>query len=277
VDVDNGLFNAKIPVIRWYFNGQALWVRVRVRPSGGTWDPWMTPRQEILPVPYALSLRPGATIEGEQVDWDAIHAVNTASTGESYGVYGRSHSPEGSGGYFDGSAGAAAIKAAGTGIVQSTAKTTVWIPGSEAVVRVGTGGLDLLYHGDGIVRLNADTDGAKQIVIPLSVPAVLYGQPVRVEQIGYTYKCKGASDSYIDVLRIYRHDGVGNSRAVLEIFTDRDCTDANWYSPSYSFPTDNVLSADDGILTLEITADMKAAAGSEIWIGGVRVVLGHDG
>jgi hypothetical protein len=46
-------------------------------------------------MPYALSLRPGARIEGELTAWDAIHAVNTASTDLSYGVYGQSNSTVG--------------------------------------------------------------------------------------------------------------------------------------------------------------------------------------
>jgi hypothetical protein len=62
VDVDEGLFNVRLEVDAADFNGQELWLRVRVREHGGTWDDWMTPRQEIQPVPYALSLRPGAVI-----------------------------------------------------------------------------------------------------------------------------------------------------------------------------------------------------------------------
>lgn len=64
VDVDQGLFNVRLQVEPAGFNGQELWLSVRARSSGGTWDPWMTPRQEVLPVPYALSLRPGAVVSG---------------------------------------------------------------------------------------------------------------------------------------------------------------------------------------------------------------------
>lgn len=63
VDVSNGLFELTLPVIHADFNGQELYLRMRIRPTGGTWDTW-TDTQPILAVPYALSLRPGATIGG---------------------------------------------------------------------------------------------------------------------------------------------------------------------------------------------------------------------
>lgn len=57
VQITAGLFSIELPVTQSDFNGQGLWVRTRV---GATWIGC----QEILPVPYALSLRPGAKIEG---------------------------------------------------------------------------------------------------------------------------------------------------------------------------------------------------------------------
>jgi hypothetical protein len=62
--VSSGLFELTLPVIHADFNGQELYLRMRVSADGGTtWDDW-TNTQPILPVPYALSLRPGATIGG---------------------------------------------------------------------------------------------------------------------------------------------------------------------------------------------------------------------
>jgi hypothetical protein len=55
VPVANGLFSVELDVTHSDFNGQGLWLEVEV---GGT----SIGCQEILPVPYALSLRPGATI-----------------------------------------------------------------------------------------------------------------------------------------------------------------------------------------------------------------------
>ena len=60
VEVENGLFNTEIDFNQWYFDGRALWLGITV----GT-DSEMTPRQELRPVPYALSLVPGAGIVGD--------------------------------------------------------------------------------------------------------------------------------------------------------------------------------------------------------------------
>jgi len=54
--VEDGLFSVKLGVNQDHFNGQGLWLRVLV---GGT---TVVSCEEILPVPYALSLRPGAEI-----------------------------------------------------------------------------------------------------------------------------------------------------------------------------------------------------------------------
>lgn len=58
VDVDHGLFNVELDVDQADFDGQALWLRIYVDGD------WLIPRQELVPVPYALSLRPGAQIAG---------------------------------------------------------------------------------------------------------------------------------------------------------------------------------------------------------------------
>ena len=47
----NGLFTTDLPLDSAIFDGQALWLGIKV----GT-DSEMTPRQEIRPVPYALNL-----------------------------------------------------------------------------------------------------------------------------------------------------------------------------------------------------------------------------
>jgi hypothetical protein len=86
VQVTDGLFSEELAVTHSHFDGQGLWLEVEV---GGT----AIGCQEILPVPYALSLRPGAQVIGEQTNWNAIYAYNTAITGnDTYGVHGRTDS-----------------------------------------------------------------------------------------------------------------------------------------------------------------------------------------
>ena len=124
VDVSQGLFNVALDVDAADFSGQALWIRLYVNGE------WLTPRQELLPAPYALSLRPGATIDGPpdhsgggvlNVAVDGFYATGNAvlassatgsairgSSAGGYGVYGysgtnwgvRGRSDSGIAGYF---------------------------------------------------------------------------------------------------------------------------------------------------------------------------------
>ena len=130
--VEDGLFSVKLDVNQDHFNGQGLWLRVVV---GGT---TAVSCEEILPVPYALSLRPGAEIADTNTEVKlnlytytvippfsltskygirsqvsgsynygyGVYGYSSAGNLGSYGVYGRSDS--GYGGYFKGNRGIAA-------------------------------------------------------------------------------------------------------------------------------------------------------------------------
>jgi hypothetical protein len=90
VSPTNGLFNTQLgdtnALAQGDFDGQALWLGVEVAGDGE-----MTPRQEILPVPYAMSLRPGATIrEADNLELLLIENTGTGPalrlTGSAYGL-----------------------------------------------------------------------------------------------------------------------------------------------------------------------------------------------
>jgi len=110
VTVDNGLFNMYLDsgngCTSAVIDGKQFYLGITV----GN-DPEMTPRQEIYPVPYAWSLRPGAVISGTTSNaivhienWDAsgrgLRAYAMSQTGTNYGIVGVSRSPNGFGGYF---------------------------------------------------------------------------------------------------------------------------------------------------------------------------------
>ncbi len=140
VSVDHGLFNVKLGVEPAIFNGQALWLRIYVDGE------WLSPRQELLPVPYALSLRPGAEIAGNSaVNWilkvSNSHPAATGSaiwgssaTGASvygrsdngYGVMGYSQNTYGVVGYSDESWGGYFSSIDGYGIRVDTNGTDHW-------------------------------------------------------------------------------------------------------------------------------------------------------
>ncbi len=118
VPITNGLFSVELDVDPTDFDGQGLWLETEV---GGT----SVACQEILPVPYALSLRPGAVISGtayqafrvnsyapsggipaaivgvveEATDGVGVFARNYTDNGVGTGVWGISDSPAGRGVY----------------------------------------------------------------------------------------------------------------------------------------------------------------------------------
>ena len=106
VTVDDGLFNAALDVLAPVFDGRELWLRIYVNGE------WLSPRQALLPAPYALSLHPGAEIAGQpdpsgyvlRVEMAGTHATRAAvwgytSTGDA--VRGNSAGGYGLAGYTD--------------------------------------------------------------------------------------------------------------------------------------------------------------------------------
>lgn len=81
--MSSGLFTVDLDVPHDIFNGQALWLRIQVNGQ------WLSPRQELLPVPYALSVRPGAWIKGNSND--AIASVVNTTDDADDGACNASH------------------------------------------------------------------------------------------------------------------------------------------------------------------------------------------
>ncbi len=69
--VQNGLFTALLEVDQTDFTGQGLWLAITVNGQ------LLSPRQEIVPAPYALSLRPGALVKGSVYAEPVLKVENT--------------------------------------------------------------------------------------------------------------------------------------------------------------------------------------------------------
>lgn len=355
VPVTDGLFSVNLGVTHSDFNGRGLWLEAAV---AGT----KIGCQEILPVPYALSLRPGALVNGTVTaqredatgrlgyvellglgdtrlvgaygagDWGVhgyspedigvrgdsegtsgvgvygeapkygvmghgdygghfmgaygvygrsgrqdgkgVFGVADATSGTGYGVQGRALSPDGYGGYFENTAGGAALKAAGP--IESSEYSYLWIPGVQAQINTFEDGLDIQYGWSGSVALRANTTGNYWIVIPIDVPGVLYGQDVTVINAQIYYRVENADD-YIRYTRWYKNTGPGTS----DVLAEEDPTERN-----STTPTSYTLAAAAETRVLDETAGGMAVSlglhfdgtGSEreILVGGVRVTLAHE-
>lgn len=101
VPVTNGLFTVQLDFGNAAFQGEARWLAVAVRPGVSTAQyTLLNPRQMITAVPYALSLQPGAVVNGA----DGVIVLSLSggvvgldSSGNLYGVYGHSDNEIGRG------------------------------------------------------------------------------------------------------------------------------------------------------------------------------------
>jgi hypothetical protein len=87
-EVVDGYYRTTIEVEPKEVDGKGLWLQIRVRPSGGgAWDT-LSPRIEVLPVMYAMSVRPGARAVGDIGKPNAV--INATSTSDGFGLRGES-------------------------------------------------------------------------------------------------------------------------------------------------------------------------------------------
>lgn len=299
VTLADGLFTTYILATSCEIDGRQLYLGIEVETDGE-----MTPRQYVDNVPYAWSLRPGAVIseslgsnailhiENWAVDGRGLRSYGMSTTGPNYGVVGASRSPDGFGGYFYNSGGGVglyassdtdvALRVGGTGVVQSAAPTYLWISGSglrpfhqtdSTVIDMDTIGGAMVYRGA--------TAGNKNVMLPITIPGTLYGQNVRVTALDIHWGGNTDFDAITAVL-MRRQTGVCSTSScyatILNDTADHVCDAGN--NPtgcvqSYNLTTNNVLTADSGVLYLTLEL---AFSGASTWIdiGGVRLTLEYD-
>ncbi len=300
VTVENGLFFSVIwgSCTSEEVDGRALYLGIQVGA-----DPEMQPLQALYAVPYAYSLKPGANINGTVGPGAIVHIENgdpngrglrayaTALTGVNYGVVGASGSPDGQGGYFyntgngvalHADSDGVAVLADGSGVIQSTAKSYLWIGGNgvrpyrqsdSTIIDMDTVGGAKIYRGA--------SAGNKNVMLPIAIPGPLYGQNVTISGMDIYW----VGDTDLDVVTavlMRRQTGVCASAScyanILYDTADHVCDDGNFPTGctlSYPLPSNNVLTAGSGILYLTLEL---AFSGSTTWveIGGVRLTLEHN-
>lgn len=96
VSVTNGLFTVRLDFGEGAFIGDKRWLHTSVRcPAGGGSYTDLSPRQELLAVPYALSLLPGAEMRASVAGDEALHVRNDSSAEGSSGVLGWAYATSG--------------------------------------------------------------------------------------------------------------------------------------------------------------------------------------
>lgn len=295
VAVEHGLFSTIVgDCSQEIYNGQLLYLGISVSS-----DSEMSPRQIILPVPYALSLVPAAIISntsggrGLQVFSNQIGIGGTAlwveNTDKETGGIGLWSvvkgddasiiaSNDGSGPLFKGfgsDGGEDEFRVNNDGAIETKADSYFFIP---AILLVKQNHQDTLYwdstyYGGVIIRSGATDGGNMDVVIPITIPAQFYGQPVKVKNIWMTYKVTSPSGlTYISGATLFRETDPLNYDYLFS-----DPTDLKSSTPvMHPFPalTNNILDANRGgmALLLKLTFDNGT---DSITIGSIRIQLGH--
>ncbi len=281
----NGLFNAYINFCDSNdINGQQLYLGIKVSS-----DPEMTPRKAIYPVPYAYGLKPGAVISAAQDNVLTVRSTGTGDadaikgygngTGEGVtgnatagsGVYGQSSSGAGVTGY---SSSGTALNATGTGKIQSSARSYLFVPGTAFVKNDSHDSTRWQMWGGAARIYRGSTTGSKYVRIPVTIPAVLYGQPVRVTQVRVYYRCQNGTHNYIDRTYLYKMTDADSWQLLINSTSNHTSNTATSYLMTTN-NTYNTLSADRGILTFLLYLHFENDT-EYILIGGVRLTLEHD-
>jgi hypothetical protein len=157
------------------------------------------------------------------------------------------------------------------GAIIKGAVSYVFVPGNDFVKNADTDSTRWYMSGGSAVILRGAVAGTKNIRIPITIPAVLYGQPVRVSAIRIYYKCQNGALNYITQTQLYKHTDADSWDTLVLDNTDRQSNIATSYTLTTD-TTNNTLSADQGILSLRLALAFNDNV-NYILITGVRLTL----
>jgi hypothetical protein len=297
VDVENGLFSSYMKADACPIDGRRLYLGIEVEDDGE-----MTPRAYVDNVPYAWTLRPGAVvsdslesavltarnngvgyaINAESKTGDSA-AVRGANLGLGDGVWGTSIGAAGVKGagltgvgvQADSFVGVA-LKATGTGVIQSSAKSYLWISGNNLVKASTDDTTKLVRDLYGGFRISGGSGWAtpKVVALPITIYGQLYGQDVTVTDVDLYYTVS-ADLTAITTTNMRRQDGVGAGDLVFSDGTDLTCVPGAQCSKHWNLSQNNVLNNQRGILYLAFELGFPSST-DYVQIGGVRLTLEHE-
>jgi hypothetical protein len=160
------------------------------------------------------------------------------------------------------------------GAIVKGADSYVFVPGNALVKNLNTDTTRWDIQANGAARIwRGANAGTKVIYLPVTLPAVLYGQNVTIKQLTVYYRCQNGASNYITETDFYAQ---GDADSWLEMVTDTNNRTSNT-ATSYTLTIDqnNVMSPDQGNMGLFFY--LSFANDTEyIQIGGVRLLLGHQ-
>jgi hypothetical protein len=159
------------------------------------------------------------------------------------------------------------------GAVIKGANSYLFVPGSAFVNDGDNTTWGDMSYGSALIYRGA-TAGDKYIYIPITLPSVLYGQPVRVTSITVYYRCENGANNYIAQTALAKMTDANTSVA---LFVADETNRTSNTATSYTLATDdaqNTLSSGVGSLAVRFYLNFDNDT-QYIRIGGVRLTLDH--
>ena len=160
------------------------------------------------------------------------------------------------------------------GAVIKGANSYLFVPGTAFVKEMDTDTTRWDMAGGAALIRRGAVAGVKNIRIPITIPSVLYGQPVRVTGITVYYVCQNGTNNYITQTALAKMTDADTSVA---LFTADETNRTSNTATSYTLTTDatqNTLSSSVGSLVVRLYLNFANDA-DYIQIGGVRLTLDH--
>ena len=159
------------------------------------------------------------------------------------------------------------------GAILKGANSYLFVPGTAFVKEMDTDTTRWDMAGGAALIRRGAVAGVKNIRIPITIPSVLYGQPVRVTNVTVYYRCQNGANNYISRTVLYKNTNADTWNILVDDATVRQSGTA----ASYSIATDsatNTLSSSQGILSLRLGLAFSDNT-NYIQIAGVRLTLDH--
>jgi hypothetical protein len=166
-----------------------------------------------------------------------------------------------------------ATNGSGSGVVQSVASSFFFASGAALQRGSSSSALQVSYYAYGAQVKSGDFVGDATCVLPLTVPAVFYGQNVTVKRFTVFYKCENGANNYITGTTLSKMTDADTSFSLIGDTANRTSNTAS--NNSLTPLAGQELNSSAGALTLTLTFHFANAV-DFIQIGGVRVELGHD-
>jgi hypothetical protein len=296
--VTDGVFTVELDFSSGIFTGEARYLEIGVRPGdSGSIFTTLSPRQELTPAPYALSLRPGAVVDNASGTGHGLEVRSSGSHGSGSALWAESEDPNGIAIWahnessdvtlvtrnagtgdlikgFGGDGGEDEFRVQNDGTIMSKAHSYVFVPGTAFVRDKEFDPIRWNCTINGGVQIWSGESGShnRLIHIPITLPAVLYGQQVDVYGIAIYYICENGSSNYITATELRKQTDAASSVDLWISDTDHSSEAASWYGTPLI--ANNALGMSQGILDLSLLLHFENNT-EYVQIGGVRLDLVH--